>query len=286
MDSLNIKKVGVVGCGLMGSGIAEVSAAANYEVVVLEANRELLDKGTSLIEGSLSQSVRRGKVTEADRSAITGRIKYTLDMDDLKECDLVIEAVTENMELKKKIFAEIDKVCKQSAVLATNTSCLSIIDIASVTGRMDKVLGMHFFNPVPAMKLLEIVKTIATSDGAVETARAFGKDIGKTVVIAPDIPGFIVNRLLMPFFLEAIRLVESGQASKEDIDRAVMLGLNHPMGPLKLADFVGLDTACFISAAMYDEMSDARFAPPVLLKKMVAARRYGRKTKKGFYDYD
>ncbi|MCX6006987.1 MAG: 3-hydroxybutyryl-CoA dehydrogenase [Chloroflexi bacterium] len=285
MDNLNIKKVGVVGCGLMGSGIAEVVAAAGYDVVVLEADSELLDKGNKLIDGSLAMSVRRGKMTEADITASKGRIKYTLNMADFRDCDLVIEAVTENMELKKKIFNELDQACKDGAILATNTSCLSIIDIASVTGRMDRVLGLHFFNPVPAMKLLEIVRTIATGEATLETAKAFGQSIGKTVVIAPDIPGFIVNRLLMPFFLEAIRLVESGQASKEDIDRAVMLGLNHPMGPLKLADFVGLDTACFISEAMYKEMSDTRFAPPVLLKKMVAARRYGRKTKRGFYDY-
>lgn len=285
MDSLNIKRVGVVGCGLMGSGIAEVTAAAGYEVTVLEVTNELLEKGRKTVDGSLFMAVRRGKLSEEDRQAVSGRIKYTLDMDDFRDCDLVIEAVTENMELKRKVFTELDRVCKETAVLATNTSCLSIIDIASVTGRMDKVLGLHFFNPVPAMKLLEIVSTIATGDAVMETARAFGQSIGKTVVTAPDIPGFIVNRLLMPFFLEAIRLVESGQATREDIDRAVMLGLNHPMGPLKLADFVGLDTACFISEAMYKEMSDDRFAPPVMLRKMVAARRYGRKTGKGFYDY-
>ncbi|MBN1374765.1 MAG: 3-hydroxybutyryl-CoA dehydrogenase [Dehalococcoidia bacterium] len=285
MDSLNISKVGVAGCGLMGSGIVEVTAAAGYDVVVLEAGPDLLEKGKKMVEGSLAMAVRRGKLSEEDRQAFAGRIKYTLQMEDFSDCGLVIEAVTENMDMKKQIFAGLDKVCREDAILATNTSCLSVIDIASATGRMDKVLGLHFFNPVPAMKLLEIVKTIATGDGTVETARAFGQIIGKTVVMAPDIPGFIVNRLLMPFFLEAIRLVESGQASREDIDRAVMLGLNHPMGPLKLADFVGLDTACFISEAMYREMSDARFAPPVLLKKMVTARRYGRKTGKGFYDY-
>lgn len=285
MDNTKIEKVGVIGCGLMGSGIAEVAAAANYRVAVLEADSDLLEKGLKAIDNSLSMTVRRGKATEADKSAVLGRIEGTLDIAMLSDCDIVIEAVTENMALKKKIFADLDRVCKESAILATNTSCLSIIDIASVTSRMDKVLGLHFFNPVPAMKLLEIVRTIATGEDTLEKARSFGLSIGKTMVVAPDIPGFIVNRLLMPFFLEAIRLVESGQATKEDIDRAVMLGLNHPMGPLKLADFVGLDTACFISEAMYEEMSDNRFAPPVLLKKMVAARRFGRKTKRGFYEY-
>jgi len=285
MEVTDIKKVGVAGCGIMGGGIAEVAAAANYDVIVMEAGQALLDNGIEAIDASLTLSVRRGKLDENGRKAVMGRIRGTLDLKDFADCNLVIEAATENLELKKRLFRELDKTCKSDAILATNTSCLSIIDMAAVTQRPQKVLGLHFFNPVPAMKLLEIVKTIATDDETLRVARAFGESLGKAVVIAPDIPGFIVNRLLMPFFLEAIRLVESGQATREDIDRAVMLGLNHPMGPLKLADFVGLDTACFIAEAMYDEMKDDRFAPPVLLKKMVAAGRYGRKSKKGFYDY-
>ena len=285
MDHITIKNIGVVGCGIMGRGIAETAASAGCSVLITEANRELLDAGLKGIGDSLAMSVRRGKLSEEEKAAVLARIRGTLDMHDFIGCGLVIEAVTENLDLKKKIFRELDAVCNPETILATNTSCLSVIDIASVTGRMDRVLGLHFFNPVPHMKLLEIVKTIATSDPTLEAAKSFGQSIGKTVVVAPDIPGFIVNRLLMPFFLEAIRLVESGQATKEDIDRAVMLGLNHPMGPLKLADYVGLDTAYFIAEAMYDEMKDDRFAPPVLLKKMVAARRCGRKTKKGFYDY-
>jgi 3-hydroxybutyryl-CoA dehydrogenase len=197
----------------------------------------------------------------------------------------VIEAAVENLELKKKIFADLDKICAKDAILATNTSCLSVMDMAAVTQRQGKVLGMHFFNPVPVMKLLELVKTIATSEETLSTAKAFGQSVGKTVVTAPDVPGFIVNRLLMPFLTEAVRLVESGLATREDIDQAIVLGLNHPMGPLTLADFVGLDTAYFICNAMYDEMKENRFAPPVLLRKMVTAGQYGRKSGKGFYDY-
>ncbi|MDD5312766.1 MAG: 3-hydroxybutyryl-CoA dehydrogenase [Dehalococcoidia bacterium] len=274
-----------MGCGIMGGGIAEVAAAANYDVIIADASQDLLDKGMRAIEASLALSVRRGKITDDVKTAALGRIRGTLDLKYFGDCELVIEAVTENLELKKKLFRELDGICRPDAILATNTSCLSIIDMAAQTSRTEQVLGLHFFNPVPAMKLLEIVKTIATGDETLRVARAFGESLGKAVVVAPDIPGFIVNRLLMPFFLEAIRLVESGQATREDIDRAVMLGLNHPMGPLKLADFVGLDTACFIAEAMYDEMKDDRFAPPVLLKKMVAAGRHGRKSKKGFYDY-
>lgn len=285
METTNVKKVGVVGSGIMGRGIAEVCACAGFSVTISDINTDIVTGGIKAIDASLGMAVRRQKLSEEARSAAISRISGTTDLADFKDCDLVIEAAVENMALKKDIFRALDKVCPPHAILATNTSCLSIIDIAAVTGRMDKVLGLHFFNPVPLMKLLEIVRTIAVSDETLETARSFGKAIDKAVVIAPDIPGFIVNRLLMPFLTEAVRLVESGQATREDIDRAVMLGLNHPMGPLKLADMVGLDTACFIAEAMYDEMKDDRFAPPVLLRKMVSAGRHGRKSKKGFYDY-
>ncbi|MBM3166605.1 MAG: 3-hydroxybutyryl-CoA dehydrogenase [Chloroflexi bacterium] len=282
---MQIKKVGVIGCGLMGRGIGEVSARAGFDVVVSEVNQQLLDKGLAAIDASLAKGVEKGKVTEADKAAAMGRIKGTINVQDFKDCDLVIEAAIENLELKKKIFGDLDKICVKDAILATNTSCLSVMDMAAVTQRQDKVLGMHFFNPVPVMKLLELVKTIATSEETLSAAKAFGQSVGKTVVTAPDVPGFIVNRLLMPFLIEAVRLIESGLATREDIDQAIVLGLNHPMGPLTLADFVGLDTAYFICNAMYDEMKENRFAPPVLLRKMVTAGQYGRKSGKGFYDY-
>ncbi|MBM3173119.1 MAG: 3-hydroxybutyryl-CoA dehydrogenase [Chloroflexi bacterium] len=282
---MQIKKVGVVGCGLMGRGIVEVSAKAGFDVIVSEVNQQLLDRGLSAIDASLTKGVERGKVTEADKAAAMAKIKGTINIQDFKDCDLVVEAAIENLELKKKIFADLDKICPKDTILASNTSCLSVMDMAAVTQKQDKVLGMHFFNPVPVMKLLELVKTIATSEETLNSAKAFGQAVGKTVVTAPDVPGFIVNRLLMPFLIEAVRLIESGLATREDIDQAIVLGLNHPMGPLTLADFVGLDTAYFICNAMYDEMKENRFAPPVLLRKMVTAGQYGSKSGKGFYDY-
>jgi 3-hydroxybutyryl-CoA dehydrogenase len=213
------------------------------------------------------------------------RIKGTTNTKDLGDCDLVIEAVIENLDLKKKIFAELDKICPKHTILATNTSCLSIIDMAQETTRPEKVLGMHFFNPVPLMKLLEIVRTIATSDETLEVGKEFGKSIGKTIIIAPDTPGFIVNRLLMPFMNSALRMLEAGLATKEDIDTGVRLGLGHPMGPLALADLVGMDTSLYIANAIYEELKDPLYAPPVILKKMVTAGWLGRKTGKGFYKY-
>ncbi len=282
---MEIKKVGVVGCGLMGRGIAEITAKAGYNVVVSEINQQLLDQGLAAINASLSRAVAGGKTTEEEKSATLNRIKGTLNKGDFKDCDLVIEAAVENMELKKKIFSELDKICPEHAILATNTSCLSVIDIASATQRTEKVLGMHFFNPVPVMKLLELVKTITTSEDTLNTARAFGESVGKMIIVAPDTPGFIVNRLLIPFLIDAIRMVESGMATKEDIDKGVVLGLNHPMGPLTLGDFVGLETAYYICEAMYEDLKEPRFAPPILLKKMITAGQHGRKTGKGFYNY-
>jgi len=283
---MEIKNVGVVGCGLMGRGIAEVSARAGYNVIVSEINQELLDKGLAAIDVSLAKAVVRGKATEEEKAATLGRIKGTVKMEDFKGCDLVIEAAVENMELKKKIFAELDRICPEHAILATNTSCLSVIEMAAATKRQEKVLGMHFFNPVPAMRLLELVKTIVTNDETIDIARKFGEAVGKSVIVAPDIPGFIVNRLLMPFMLEAVRLLETGLVTKEDIDKGVTLGLNHPMGPITLLDFTGNDTSLFVADAIYSEFKDSRFAPPILLRKLVAAGRHGRKAGKGFYDYN
>jgi 3-hydroxybutyryl-CoA dehydrogenase len=282
---MEIKKVGVVGAGIMGGGIAQVSAQAGFEVVVSEINAELLNKGLAGINSILTKSVEKGRMSQEDKDATIARIKGTTDMKDFASCDMVIEAVPENMDLKKKVFAELDKICPKHAILATNTSCLSVIDMAIATNRQTQVLGMHFFNPVPVMRLLELVKTILTSDETLETARKFGESIGKTVSVSPDIPAFVVDQLANPFILDAIRMVENGVATAEDIDTGVRMGLNHPMGPLALGDLVGLDTILFIANALYDELKDPKFAPPTLLKKMVAAGWLGRKTGKGFYEY-
>jgi len=279
------KKIGVVGCGLMGRGIAEVSAKTGYDVVVSEINNELLNKGMSAINQSLAKAVEKGKMTEADKDKTLGKIKGTVDMQEFKDCDLVVEAAVENLDLKKKIFIELDSICQPGAILSTNTSCLSVMDLAAVTKRPDKVLGCHFFNPVPVMKLLELVETITTSQGTLDAAVDWGKSLGKTVIVAPDRPGFIVNRAFMPYMIEAFEMYESGVASREDIDTGVQLGLNHPMGPLTLADMVGLDTLLFVIDAIYAETRNPKFVAPVLLRKMVTAGHLGRKTGKGFYDY-
>ena len=283
---MEIKRVGVVGCGAMGAGITQVCAQSGYQVVVSEINDELLNKGLTSISNFLAKSVAKGKLSQQDKDATLARIKSTTSSEDFSDCDLIIEAAVENMELKKKVFAELDKICPRHTMLATNTSCLSIIDMAMVTSRPDKVLGLHFFNPVPLMQLLEIVSTIATSDEALETAQDFGRSLGKSIVTAQDVPGFIVNRLMTPFLLDAIRMLEAGVASREDIDTAINLGLNHPMGPLALSDLVGLDVVLFIVDGIYEEFKDPRFAAPPLLKKMVTAGWLGRKTGKGFYEYN
>ena len=282
---MEIKKVGVVGCGTMGSGIVQVCAQSGYQVVALEVNEALLNKGLASISSFLTKGVERGKLSQQDKDSTLARIKGTTDTKDFSDCDLVIEAAIENMGLKKKMFAELDKICPKHTILATNTSCLSIIDMAMETGRPDKVLGLHFMNPVPLMKLLEIVKTIATSDETLEMGKTFGDSLDKTIVIAQDTPGFIVNRLLMPYLVNVIQMLEAGIATREDIDAGINLGLNHPMGPLTLSDFIGLDTIHFILEAMYEEFKDPRYASPPLLKKMVTAGWLGRKTGKGFYDY-
>jgi 3-hydroxybutyryl-CoA dehydrogenase len=282
---LEIKKVGVVGCGLMGGGIVQVAAQVGYDVKVSEANDALLEKGLKSIKSILARNVEKSRMAQEEMDRILGQIQGTTKLSDFSDRDLVIEAVSENLELKKRLFADLDKICPPDTILATNTSCLSIIDIAMTTKRPDKVLGIHFFNPVPLMKLVELVKTIATSQETITTGIHFGEKTGKKVVIAQDSPGFIVNRLLVSFILNAIRMLESGLATKEDIDTAINLGLNHPMGPLTLADLIGLDTALFIANAMYAELKDAQYAAPPLLNKMVTAGWLGRKTGKGFYEY-
>ncbi len=283
---MEIKKIGVVGCGQMGAGVTQVCAQAGYQVIVSEINSELLDKGLKSIDSRLGRDVEKGKLSSQDKDDILNRIKGTTDTKDFADRDLVIEAAIENMDLKKKIFAELDEICPKHAILATNTSCLSVIDVAMVTSRPDKVLGLHFMNPVPVMKLLEIVKTIATSDETLEAGQTFGNSLGKTIVIAKDTPGFIVNCLLIPYLLNAVRMLDIGVATREDIDTGITLGLNHPIGPLALADLIGNDTILFIANALYDEFKELQYAPPPLLRKMVTAGRLGRKTGKGFYEYN
>jgi 3-hydroxybutyryl-CoA dehydrogenase len=283
---MEIKKTAVVGCGTMGAGIAQVSAQSGYEVVVLEKNEELLKKGLSYIHSFLTKGVEKGKVSQQDKNSALARIKGTIEYKDFYDCDLAIEAVNENISLKKEIFVELDKVCPDHAILASNTSSLSIIDMASVTNRPEKVLGLHFMNPVPLMKLLEIVRSIATSDETLEACREFGSSLGKTIIVAKDTPGFIVNYLQYPFRLNAIRMLERGLANKEDIDAAATLALGHPMGPLALQDLVGLDVTYAGTMAVYEETGDPNFLPPVLMKKMISAGWLGRKTGKGFYEYN
>jgi len=282
---MEIRKVGVVGCGLMGAGIVETCARAGYQVTVREVNQELLDRGLARIQRSMERGVKKTKLLAEDRDAAWARIHGTTDIKDLAGCDLVIEAIIENMELKKKVFRELDELLAPHVIIASNTSSLCITEMASVTKRGDKVLGMHFFNPVPVMPLLEFVRTILTSDETMATAREFGASLGKTMVTAKDTPGFIVNLLLIPYILDAVRMVENELATREDIDTAIKLGLNHPMGPLTLLDFVGLDTCLFIADAMFDEFKDPKYAAPPLLRRMVLAGYLGRKSGKGFYDY-
>ncbi|RME82882.1 MAG: 3-hydroxybutyryl-CoA dehydrogenase [Caldilineae bacterium] len=282
---MNIKTIGVVGCGLMGSGIVEVCARSGFNVIVGEANQALLESGLSRVRKSLDRAVERGKLGKADAEAALGRISGTTDLEDFAECDLAIEAVSEDPDLKQKIFHKLDQVLRPDVIIASNTSSISIAVLASATQRPDRVLGMHFFNPVPVMKLLELVRGILTSDETMDIARQVGQQLGKTTVVAKDSPGFIVNRLLIPFLLDAIRAYEAGLASKEDIDTAVHLGLAHPMGPLTLCDLVGLDTTLAVADVMYEEFGEPRFKAPPLLRQMVAAGLLGRKSGRGFYDY-
>ena len=282
---MDLSTVGVIGCGLMGSGIAEVCARAGYAVVVREISEDLLQKGLGRIQKSLSIAVARDKISQEQADQTIERIKGTLDLAEFANCDLVIEAAVENMDLKKEVFVQLDQILPPHAILASNTSSLCITEMASVTHRGDRILGIHFFNPVPVMPLIEFVRTILTSDETMAIARDFGASLGKTMVTAKDTPGFIVNRLLIPYLLQAVQVYEDGLATREDIDTAIKLGLAHPMGPLTLLDLVGLDTTLFIADAMYDEYKDPRYAAPPLLRRMVLAGQLGRKSGKGFYDY-
>ncbi len=282
---MEISKLGVVGCGLMGHGIAQVAAQAGYDVVVREVDQEKLDKGIGRIEKQLARAVEKGRMEQGDADAVRGRIQGTLEYGDLAGCDLVIEAITESAENKLEMWKELDSVVKDEAVFATNTSSLPVIDQAAATQRPDQFLGLHFFNPPQVMKLLEVVRCVTTGDEAYETGLEFGEKLGKTTVQTKDKAGFIVNRLLVPYMLDAIRAYEEGVGSIEEIDQAMMAGAAHPMGPLTLADFVGLDTLGSICDVMWDEFRERRFAKPPTLRKMLAAGWYGKKSGMGFYDY-
>jgi len=280
-----IQKVGVVGCGLMGSGIAQVCAAAGFPTTVREVTAELLDKGLKGIEKNLNRLVEKGTITEAAKGEIRGLLKGTTSLDGLKSCDLIIEAIIEQLPAKRELFASLDALCPPATIFASNTSSLTITEIATATKRPQHFVGLHFFNPVPVMKLVEVVRTIATDDAVYGEMVAFGAKLGKTAVRAKDSTGFIVNRLLVPYLLDAIRALEEGVGSIEDIDNSMKLGCGYPMGPLTLLDFVGLDTTYYISQIMFDEFKEKRFAAPPLLKRMVLAGWNGKKSGRGFYDY-
>jgi 3-hydroxybutyryl-CoA dehydrogenase len=282
---MGIQKVGVVGCGLMGAGIAQVAAAAGFTTVVREVNGEIVEKGLKNIEKNLARLVEKGTIDEAKKGEIRGRLKGTSALEELKDCDVVVEAIIEQLPAKRELFSALDNICPPSTIFASNTSSLTITEIAAATKRPDRFVGLHFFNPVPVMKLVEVVRTIATDPAVYDEMVAFGTKLGKSPVRAHDSTGFIVNRLLVPYLLDAIRALEEGVGSIEDIDNSMKLGCGHPMGPLTLLDFVGLDTTYYIANIMFDEFRERRFAAPPLLKRMVLAGWNGKKSGRGFYDY-
>jgi 3-hydroxybutyryl-CoA dehydrogenase len=282
---MEIKRLGILGCGQMGAGIVQVFAQSGYEVITVDTNQQMIERGLKGIDKRLAGRVEKGKLSQDEKDAIIGRIKTSTKIEDLKDCDLIEEAVPEDLELKKKVFAELDKICREQTIFGSNTSGLSVTDMAMATSRRDKVLGMHFHNPAPVMQLLELVKTIMTSEETIETVKKWGATLGKTVVVAPDVGGFIVTRLFTPFLLGAVRMLEAGIATRDEIDTSMKLAVNHPMGPLEVVDFIGLDTELSIANNLYEETKDTKYAPPLLLVKMVAAGWLGRKTGKGFYDY-
>src|ERR671912_1546278 len=284
---MEIRKVGVLGCGLMGSGIAQVAASAGFETIVKEVSDDLIAKGFSGIEKSLAKFAEKGTITSDQQKEIRGRLSGTTSFAGLADCDIIIEAIIENLEEKRSTYRQLDELCKPETIFASNTSSLSVTEMMTATSpeRQQRFVGLHFFNPVPLMKLVEVVRTILTDEAVYETAVAFGKQLGKVPVRADDRSGFIVNRLLVPYLLDSIRALEEGVGSIVDIDNGMKLGCGHPMGPLTLLDFVGLDTTYYIAEIMFDEFREQRFAPPPLLKRMVLAGLYGRKSGRGFYDY-
>jgi 3-hydroxybutyryl-CoA dehydrogenase len=282
---MQIRTVGIVGCGLMGSGIAQVCAEAGYAVRVREVSDELVAKGLGKIESFLKKGVERGKVTPERMKEVQGRLTGTTSLQALADCDLVIEAVVESLDRKREVYEALDAACPAATLFASNTSSLSITEMAATTKRADRFFGLHFFNPVPLMKLVEVVRSPLTAPATIETAVTFARSLGKTPVVAADKTGFVVNRLLVPYLLDAVRALEEGVASIPDIDEGMKLGCGHPMGPLTLLDFVGLDTTLYIANIMFDDFKERRFAPPPLLRRMVQAGLYGRKSGKGFYDY-
>jgi 3-hydroxybutyryl-CoA dehydrogenase len=282
---MGIKKLGVVGCGQMGAGIVQVFAQAGYDVVAVDTVPAMLEKGTKGVEKRLMGRVEKGKLDASEKDAIMGRIRTSTRMEDLADCDLIEEAIPEDLELKKRTLAELDRICKPETVFGSNTSGLSVTDMAVATKRGDKVIGMHFHNPAPVMQLLELVRTIMTSQETIDTVKQWGATLGKTVVVAPDVGGFIVTRLFTPFLLGAVKMLEAGIATRDEIDISMKLAVNHPMGPLEVVDFIGLDTELSIAESLYAETKEAKYAPPLLLKKMVTAGWLGRKTGRGFYEY-
>ena len=285
MTTLTMRKVGVVGCGLLGSGIAQTCAQSGYETTVSEVNQELLDKGLARIYSAWGTLESKGKIPQEEANENRARLRGTLNLEDFADCDLVIEAVIEQMEEKLRLFTALDRILQPEALLLSNTSSLNITQMGAVTRRPDKVCGLHFFNPAPVMKLVEIVKTISTSEQTTETVRQFAVSLGKTPVIAKDTAGFIVNFLLVPYLLAAIRMLENGMATRDDIDVAMKLGCGYPMGPFTLLDYIGLDTVMWIAEAFYDEYKEPIYAPPPLLRRMVISGMLGRKSGRGFYNY-
>jgi len=283
---MTIKRIGVVGFGLMGSGIAQVCAQSGYDTVVREVGQPLLEKGFGRVEASLARIVKAGRMTEDDAKATRGRMRGTTAVEDLKACDLVVEAVIEELEPKKVVFSTLDALCPPTTIFASNTSSLTIVEMAAATKRPDRFAGLHFFNPAPVMPLVEIVQALTTSDETIATLRQFVTSLGKTGVVCKDSPGFIVNRLMVPYLLGAIRALEQGVATVEEIDTAVKLGLRHPMGPFELIDYTGLDINLHVANVFFDEFKDPSVAPPALLKRMVLAGRLGTKVGRGFYEYD
>jgi 3-hydroxybutyryl-CoA dehydrogenase len=280
-----IKKLGVLGCGQMGAGIVQVFAQAGYDVLAVDTVPAMIERGLKGIEKRLMGRVEKGKMSAEEKDTIMARIKTSSKLEDLADCDLIEEAIPEDLELKKRTFAELDRICKPETIFGSNTSGLSVTDMAVATKRGDKLIGMHFHNPAPVMQLLELVRTIMTSQETIDAVKAWGATLGKTVVVAPDIGGFIVTRLFTPFLLGAVRMLEAGIATRDEIDISMKLAVNHPMGPLEVVDFIGLDTELSIAESLYEETKEVKYAPPALLRKMVTAGWLGRKTGKGFYDY-